>query len=160
MKSISKNYKLFLTLMFFWILIDLKFNPLNLFAGLIICIFVTKFSYGVLYDNNGFEFKTIKITILLKYFLNLMWEIYKSSFSYMARIIKKDCEPFIAHVELAVEDPLIIALISNSITLTPGTLTVDADKNKLTVLTLKDCENCGETVSREIKDSFEKYFIE
>jgi len=159
MKRISKNYKLFAILMIFWILIDLNLKPLNLIAGLIVCFFVTKLSYGILYNDKSFKFKSLKLTTLFKYFFNLMLEIYKSSFSYMFRIIKKDCEPFITEVELEVDDPLIITIISNSITLTPGTITVDVDKNKLTVLTLKICQNCDETVGKEIKEKFQKYFI-
>src|SRR6056297_514082 len=91
--------------------------------------------------------------------LNLIKEIYISSFSYIKRIIKKDCQPFITEVELEVKDPLIITIISNSITLTPGTITVNAEGNKLTVLSLKDCKDGPETVRKEIRENFERYFI-
>jgi len=96
---------------------------------------------------------------MIPYSLNLIKEIYLSSFSYLKRIIKKDCQPFITEVQLEVDDPLIVAIISNSITLTPGTITVNAERNKLTVLSLKDCRSDQETVRREIRENFEKYFL-
>jgi multicomponent Na+:H+ antiporter subunit E len=76
----------------------------------------------------------------------------------MLCIIKKDCIPCIAEVDLTISDPLFITIISNSITLTPGTMTIDVNDNKLTVLSLKNC--CDyELISAEIKNKFENFFI-
>ena len=146
--------------MIFWFLLTFSLSLSNFITGFIICIIVTRASYGILYDEKGFKFKILGILDSIKYFLILFIEIYKSSFSYIFRIIKKDCEPFIAEVELEVSDPLAITIISNSITLTPGTLTVDVDGSKLTVITLKDCGDCAVLVNKEIKEKFEKLFIE
>jgi len=159
MKNVIRSYKLFLILTVFWFLLTLNFSPLNLIMGTIISIVVTRASYGILYDNKGFIFKPLVILTLIKYFFNLLIEIYKSSFTYIVRIIKKDCDPFIVEIELDVTDPLIITIIANSITLTPGTITVDTDKNKLTVLTLKNCEDCAIMVEKEIKEKFQKFFV-
>lgn len=159
MRRFKNNYKLFIFLMGFWLLLNMSFKPLNLFAGVIVCLFVTRFSEGILYNHRGFVFKAIKLKILIPYTMNLIKEIYLSSFSYIKRIIKKDCQPFITEVELKVRDPLIITIISNSITLTPGTITMDTDRNKLTVLSLKDCKEGPETVKKEIRENFERFFI-
>jgi len=159
MRRLKNNYKLFIVLMGFWLFLNLSLRPLNLFVGVVVCLFVTRFSEGILYNHRGFVFKVIKFKIIIPYTLNLIKEIYISSFSYIKRIIKKDCQPFITEIELKVKDPLIIAIISNSITLTPGTITVDADGNKLTVLSLKDCKDGPETVKKEIRENFESFFI-
>jgi len=140
-------------------LLNMSLRPLNIIAGVLICLFVTRFSEGILYNYRGFVFKSIDKKVLIPYTLNLFKEIYLSSFSYIKRIIKKDCQPFITEIELKVKDPLVIAIISNSITLTPGTITVNADGNKLTVLSLKDCKEDQETVRKEIRDNFERFFI-
>lgn len=160
MVYIKGNQKLFLILLIFWVLFTFDFSYLNLITGIIICLVVTRLSNGILYNEKGFVFKSIKLNIIIKYFFILMLEIYKSSFSYIVRIIKKDCEPCIVELELSVKDPLIITIISNSITLTPGTLTVDAKDNKLTVLALKFCMDCELAVVRYIKEKFEKFFID
>ncbi|MDW7669182.1 MAG: Na+/H+ antiporter subunit E [Bacillota bacterium] len=159
MRRFRNNYKLFIILMGFWLLLNMSLRPLNLIAGALICLFVTKFSEGILYNHRGFVFKAIDVKVLMPYTFNLFKEIYISSFSYIKRIIKKDCQPFITEIELKVKDPLIIAIIANSITLTPGTITVNADGNKLTVLSLKDCKEGPETVRKEIRENFERFFI-
>lgn len=159
MVNVVKNYKLFSVLLIFWILFTFNFSYSNLIAGVIVCFVVTRLSYGILYNEEGFVFKMIKLKVVIKYFFNLIVEIYKSSFSYMARILKKDCEPCIVEVELSVRDPLIVTIISNSITLTPGTLTIDAKDNKLTVLALKTCKDCEESINADIKENFETFFI-
>lgn len=162
MTNIITKSKIYITFFMFWILLTLNFETWSIIAGLIISAIVTKISFGILYDEKGLKFKSIRITTIIRYFINLLIEIYKSSFSYLIRIIKKDCEPCIVEVELEVTDPLIISLICNSITLTPGTITVDTEGNKIKVLTLKNChscENCQEVVRKEIKEKFESFFI-
>ncbi len=163
MGNIVTRLKINLIFLVFWFLLTLNFEIWNIIIGIIVTIIANIVSRGVLYDKNGFKFKSIELITVIKYSLNLVLEIYKSSFSYLIRIIKKDCEPFILEMELEVTDPLIVSIIANSITLTPGTITVDVQGNKLKILTLKKCasyEACEEVVRQEIKDKFESFFIE
>lgn len=153
------NYKLFILLYAFWMILTLNFELINLIVGFITSIIVTIFSASILLDETESKFKTPKFLILLKYFLRLIFEIYKSSFSHIVRIINKDCNPIIVKVTLDLKDPYLIMLIANSITLTPGTITVDTDKNKLTVLAIKDYGENGKKISKDIKKKFEKFFI-
>jgi len=159
MKNLFIHYKLFLTLMFFWLLLNMSMNPINLAAGIAVSALVTALSKGILYNENGYWYKPIRVGRLILYLLRLIGEIFKSSLSYLARIIKKDSNPVVVEVELQVEDPLVVAIIANSITLTPGTITVDVDENKLTVISLKDNKSSKESVIKEIHDKFESYFI-
>lgn len=137
----------------------MNFEFINLIVGLFVSIIVTIFSFNVLFDNTRSKYKVPKFSIILKYFLNLIFEIYRSSINHMLRIIKKDCNPIIVEVTLDLTDPLLIMLISNSITLTPGTITVDTENNKLTVLSIKDYGENGRRIAKDIKDKFEKLFI-
>jgi multicomponent Na+:H+ antiporter subunit E len=137
----------------------MSLNPINLAAGAAVCVLVTILSKDILYDENGYFYKTIRGGGFLLYLVRLVAEIFKSSFSYLARIIKKDSTPFITEVELEVKDPLLVAIIANSITLTPGTITVNVNENHLTVISLKDVKSSEESVRKEIHEKFEKYFI-
>src|SRR6056297_2569329 len=159
MKNLFIHYKLFITLMFFWFLLNMSMNPINLAAGIAVSALVTALSKGILYNENGYWYKPIRVGRLILYLLRLIGEIFKSSLSYLARIIRKDSNPVVVEVELQVEDPLVVAIIANSITLTPGTITVDVDENKLTVISLKDNKSSKESVIKEIHDKFESYFI-
>lgn len=159
MKKIKNQYKLLITMFLFWMLLTLDLTILNLSFGVIISVIVTRTSYDVLYDNNGFRFKELKLMTLFLYTINLFVEIFKSSFRLILCIIKKEYTPVIEEVQLEVSDPLIIAIISMSITLTPGTITVDSKNNLLRVLSFKDYGDNGETVRKDIKEKFEKFFI-
>jgi len=156
MKEVKNHYKLFIVIFLFWVLLNVDFNILSLSFGIIISAVVTRASYNVLYYYRGFKFKLPKLIVLLRYTLRLFIEIYKSSIDLIYCIIKKDCAPVVEQVELDTTDPLIIAIIANSITLTPGTITVDSKGNILRVLSMRDYKDNGETVRREIKEKFEK----
>jgi len=145
--------------MFFWLMLNMSMNPINLAGGVAVGAFVTLLSKGILYNENGYWYKPIRVGRLIVYLLRLIGEIFKSSVSYIARIIKKDSIPIVVQVELRVDDPLVISIIANSITLTPGTITVDVDENKLTVISLKDINSSRESVIDEIHEKFESYFI-
>lgn len=160
MKKFFIPYKLFIILLSFWLLLTFNFSLFNIVIGLIISSLITFASKGVLYNAKYYHFRSISLGTMIKYLFNLLLEIYKSSFNYIIRIIKRDCDPFVVEVELDVTDPLIISIISNSITLTPGTLTIDVQGSKLTILTLKDCEDCVSLVDEEIKEKFQSFFIE
>lgn len=159
MKLIKENYKLCILLFAFWIVLTINLHFTNLIVGLIISIIVTIASNGILYDKHGFKVELPKLLSMIKFIVRLMLDIYISSFSYIVRIIKKDCDPVFVEVELATKDPLIITIISNAITLTPGTLTVDKIKNKLIVLSIDDPKKSGRDLSKEIKEKYEKIFI-
>ncbi|MTI48475.1 Na+/H+ antiporter subunit E [Sporosalibacterium faouarense] len=158
MKLIKENYKLFVLLYFFWIVLTLDFQLTNLIIGLGISSIVSAMTKWILYDKSKFKIDTPMLLNVIKFFFRLMIEIYKSSFSYIVRIIKKDCEPIFIEINLNTKNPLIITMISNAITLTPGTLTVDTDKNKLMVLSIDDPTKKGTDLNKEIKEKYEEIF--
>ncbi|EOD01863.1 Na+/H+ antiporter subunit E [Caldisalinibacter kiritimatiensis] len=158
MRLIKENLKLCLLLYVFWIVLTMDFRFTSLVIGLSISIIVTIGSYGILHDKYGFKVTLPKIFNIIKFTLRLMFEIYKSSFSYIVRIIKKDCDPIFVNIELNTNNPLIITMISNAITLTPGTLTVDKNRNKLVVLSIDDPKKRGKCLAEEIIKKYEKLF--
>jgi len=86
-------------------------------------------------------FGILPIAIIFNYnlFGYLLWltqEIFKSSFTVITIILSKDCKinPTFEWVEAKLPaDSLPIALYANSITLTPGTVTVNIEGNRLLV---------------------------
>ncbi len=68
---------------------------------------------------------------------HMVFEIYIASFMHIIGF-KRDHNPALIKMKLDVDNPLIITLIANSITMTPGTITIDAEDNELTILTIRD----------------------
>jgi multicomponent Na+:H+ antiporter subunit E len=159
MKINKANVILFVLLCILWLHFTLDLSILNVIIGLVVCSIITLISSRTFPDGdepfsgmpNGF--------IMLKYFLVLVYEIYLSSFVNIMRIIKKDQDVVIVEVELEVTKPLPVTIIANSITLTPGTMTIDAHENTLYVMAMKDDGLQGEGIRKDIKENFEKHFI-
>lgn len=155
MKKYANSYKLFIFLLIFWFVLSLNFALESIIAGILICGLVTILSYKVLYIEKMKEHRHIGFKNALIYVFVLFYEIYKSSIIYVINIITKKHTPMIVDITLDVDDPLIISFISNSITLTPGTITIETDGKHLTVLTLAKSEHTKEEVEQTVKGKFE-----
>jgi multisubunit Na+/H+ antiporter MnhE subunit len=68
-------------------------------------------------------------------------------------------EPVVFKIELDVVDPVLVGIVANSITLTPGTITVDIVDHTIYVLTLAKPGTSQEVLEKPIRQKFEKYFI-
>ncbi len=74
------------------------------------------------------------------------------------RIIRNDNEPAVSMVKLSISNPLSIALVANSITLTPGTITIDTDGSTLYVLAIKAMSEQDKSIVESSVRSFEAFF--
>ena len=73
-------------------------------------MFLTRIGYGIIY------------------FLDLIYEIIKSTIDVVFnKIMKRDINPVVIDVETVLERPVSQTILANSISLTPGTLSVDLD---------------------------------
>lgn len=158
MRYILSRYKLFFILLIFWFLLAQNFRIETIIAGVLICVAVTIATYNVLYDEKGYLYGGIKLRRLVVYIGFLFKEIYKASFYYVYNLLRHHYEPVIFDMELDVDDPVLVGIISNSITLTPGTITIDTDtKNHvITVMTLAKPGATAEELERPIRESFER----
>ncbi|ABR47353.1 cation antiporter [Alkaliphilus metalliredigens QYMF] len=94
--------------------------------------------------------------LLVKYLFYLIIQVYTAGFITIGKIISGKINPDIVEISTELEDDLLICVLANSITLTPGTITVDKEGQNLKVLWLdcitKDCDKVGDI----IKGGFEK----
>jgi multicomponent Na+:H+ antiporter subunit E len=146
-----------------WCLLQNSFTPQNLVVGLVVG--------GVI----GFALRgaTIKIAIsqstfnikrlfhVVNYIMHLIKEIIVANFKVMKLILapRLKVRPGIIALPAEVKGDLQVTILGNSITLTPGTITmlVTPDQSTLYVHTL-DIEDVERT-KREIKQTLEKYIL-
>ncbi len=159
MRIVNKRLRLFLLLIASWLVFTLDLNLVNIVIGIMMSSIITIVAFKTVYDREGTPFYIMEFTTFIRFILRLFYEIYKSSFIHILRIIKKDENPIIFEVELSVKNPYIISIISNAITLTPGTITVDIIGNKLYVLAIKGYGEDPQALKEEIKRKFEAPFI-
>ena len=132
-RQVSKGF-LFLkamALFVFWVLLSASFDWVHLGLGLV-------FSFSVAWINSGHSPFVPKFSFWLRILLYLPWLFYKiiQSSLHLTRLILHPALPIDPHL-ISVDSKLnhhaAVVLFGNSVTLTPGTITAEVDRNKLIV---------------------------
>ena len=90
------------------------------------------------------------------YFLRLIPEIYRSAILLIPLIVTGKADPKIFDIETTLEKRWEIALLANTITLTPGTITVNVEGRHLQVLWMNPKAETEDGISESIKGKFER----
>jgi multicomponent Na+:H+ antiporter subunit E len=138
-----------------WFVFHLQFDLKILISGLIASLAMTLFTSSVVYDQSGFKFKNISLWLLIRYLFVLIIEIFKSSWSYILTIFHQRYEVVVFDLVLAFHDPLKVAFVANSITLTPGTVSVDVNDHIITVMAFVDKGTTQDQIEAPIRQRFE-----
>ncbi len=88
----------------------------------------------------------------------LLIEIYKAGFATVKMTITGKVNPGIIDIKTDLEDDYSISILANSITLTPGTVTIDKTDNNLKVLWLDVKTDDPDQAGDLIKGNLEKHF--
>lgn len=97
----------------------------------------------------------LDIMTVLKYFAVLIITIYKAGFYAIVKIITHKTNVSIVEIETDFKDPLKRAILANSITMTPGTVTIELEDNVITVLWLDKCTSDRKKAGEIIKARLE-----
>lgn len=125
-------------LLFFavWILLNGKITLEIVIFGLLVSaalfLFICKFM------NYSFKKELRLFTLLpqlIGYLFVLFWEIIKANFAVTKMIFtsKYELEPAVGHFKSPLKSKVLNAILANSITLTPGTITVASENGEFTV---------------------------
>jgi len=120
-----------MALFVFWVLLSASFEWIHLGLGLI-C------SFAVAWINSGHSPFVPKFRLWLRIILYLPWLFYKiiESSLQLTKLILHPALPIapqLISVETKLRHRAAVVLLGNSITLTPGTITAEVDRNKLIV---------------------------
>lgn len=124
------------TLYIFWILITWRLHWQHLIVGAFCSLGITLFNHDLLLQKKErplFLFATARKWLL--YFIVLVGAIFKSNWD-VARIVlspRLNISPGFVKFRTKVKKPLNRVILANSITLTPGTLTVDVEEDHFIV---------------------------
>lgn len=122
-----------------WLLWSGLFKPLLIGLGAVSCLLVLYLSSRMNYFDN--ETFAIRIGLrLLKYWIWLAKEVVKSSID-VARIVlnpRMPISPKVVDVKATASHPVYHVILANSITLTPGTLSLDVHKGIIKVHALTE----------------------
>ncbi len=154
-KSYLRRWPYFLTMLGLWFVFHLQFDLKILIAGIIVSLGMTLFTSSVVYDSQGFKYKGLSFGLLLKYFFVLIGEIFKSAWSYMLTIFHHNFDIVVFDLTLSFHDPIKVAFVANSITLTPGTVTVDVNDNVVKIMAVVQRGTKQADIEAPIRQRFE-----
>lgn len=116
------------SLWIFWVILTASFKLTNLLAGFVCAILVAFFAQSLLAEHFG----TIGLSLwqafrLIIYFPFLLKEIVKANIDVAKRVLnpRLPIDPQIIKFKFSLKEKLPQVTLANSITLTPGTLTID-----------------------------------
>ena len=120
-----------MALFVFWVLLSASFDWVHLGLGLV-------FSFSVAWFNSGHSPFVPKFGLWLRILLYLPWLFYKiiESSLHLSKLILHPAlpiDPQLISVKSKLNHHAAVVLFGNSITLTPGTITAEVDRNNLIV---------------------------
>ncbi len=141
MRKNKPNTFYLILMVVFWLILTESMDAQMVLAGIAICFLVFMMNMDILEINFGYSFKNKKkIFYLIQYLALLCKEIVFANF-HVAKIVlspKLLITPSVMSFETRLEKPLSRTILANSITLTPGTLTVKMQGKSLIVHCLMD----------------------
>ncbi|MGC9471060.1 MAG: Na+/H+ antiporter subunit E [Bacteroidales bacterium] len=151
---------LFVILMSIWMALTLSLSPAELIAGFVVSFFLSLLLYRN-FEKQGFPpipgLK--KIMYSLVYVVVLFKEIILANLDVAYRVLhpKMPIKPGIVIIKTGLKQDLAKLILANSITLTPGTFTLDIEDDRLLVHWINVRTDDVEEATRQIGERFEKY---
>ncbi len=112
----------------FWLLLTWSFTAQELIAGAVVSLAVALFASGFFIHENAFLlFNPARLLALVSYVFVFLGELFKANLDVAKRCFGgcRDVNPGIVKVPVELEGDYAQAMLANSITLTPGTITLD-----------------------------------
>ena len=150
---------LFIILMIVWMALTLSVEQQELISGIIVSFILSLALYRN-YQRIGLPKITLKkIVFLLVYIVVLFKEIILANLDVAYRVIhpKMPINPGIVIIKTELRQDLAKMILANSITLTPGTFTLDIEGDRLLVHWIDVKTDNMEEATKLIGDRFEKY---
>jgi multicomponent Na+:H+ antiporter subunit E len=142
-----------------WLALSSKLNRVELICGGVVCLIISLLGAHI-YSDLGLPPLSIKrILFLLVYLIVLFWEIIKANFDVAYRVIhpKLPIKPGIVVIKTQLKSDIAKMILANSITLTPGTFTLDIIGDKLLVHWINVKAEDIDGATKMIGQRFEKY---
>ncbi len=124
----------FCVLLLFWLLLSGIFDAFHVIAGIICSAIIALISHDLLVKGKGDKMlsKSFRFVIYLGWEL---WQIVLANFDVAYRVLhpKMPMDPQIIEFDTSLRSDFALVTLANSITLTPGTITIDIKDGKFLV---------------------------
>jgi multicomponent Na+:H+ antiporter subunit E len=130
----------------------------EVFVGAVVALTVAALTYRYLPGASMRYFHPKRLGYLFVYVVVFIWEMIKANINMMIIVLspKMPLKPGIVKITTELESPAARLLLGNSITLTPGTMTMEVKDKTLYIHWVKVCDDLSEA-GDIIKGAFEKW---
>lgn len=148
-------------LFFFWILLSAHFEPFYLIAGIVCSLIVAALSHDLLFSG-PVRYRFLTLLQFIYYCGWLFIEIWFAGIDVAYRIIhpRLPIDPQVVTLETPFRDDVVRTVFANSLTLTPGTITIDVAGSTFTVHALTSGAARDLTEGRSIEKRVFRIFPE
>jgi multicomponent Na+:H+ antiporter subunit E len=150
---------LFFILLIVWLLLTATFHYQEFWIGVVAALLIALFT-NEFYLRLGFPPITPKrFVYFIWYILILFFEIIKANFDVALRVIRPSLpiNPGVVIIQTKLKSDIAKTVLANSITLTPGTFTLDIQEDKLLIHWIDVKATDIEQTTSVIGEKFEKY---
>ncbi|MDY6801372.1 MAG: Na+/H+ antiporter subunit E [Bacteroidota bacterium] len=159
--KIKNGIALFLILMVVWLLVNNSFSGQIIIIGIILSAFIALL-FGTnlrVFDELKFTPKALGYTFI--YLMVFLIELIKSNLDVARRVLTPSLpiNPGIVKTKTILKSKMGRMILANSITLTPGTLTVDIKDDTLYIHWIDVCCEDIDKATQKIVKKFEKHLI-
>jgi len=143
-----------------WLLLVGSINAQELIAGAVVAVMIPLLFSSRLGIFRGFKFSWLAPVHILSYLGNFLLALIRANFDLARRVLSPSLpiRPELIEVKTRLQSPLGKMLLANTITLTPGTLTVDVVDDTLLVHRVFNPEGIDTRIATEqIASEFEKH---
>ena len=150
----------FFVMAVFWLVFSGKLDLFHLTLGLICCALTAFVSHDLLITNTKWE---KRLTKCLRFALYVPWLIYQiilANFHVAYLVLNpKRIHPHVIRFKTKLKNDMSIVTLANSITLTPGTITMDIEGDELVVHALSK-KVADDLLGGEMEERVARIFLE
>ena len=142
-----------------WLALNSEFDLPELISGCVVCLVVSLLAANI-YSTLGLPPISIKrILFLFVYIIVLLTEIIKANFDVAYRVLhpRMPIKPGIVVIKTSLKSDIAKLVLANSITLTPGTFTLDVIGDELLIHWINVKAEDIEVATKLIGGRFERY---
>ena len=154
-----RYFTLFILCLIFWILLTFKLTLPNIITGTVASIICTLFFGRFFIKNVNKLLQPQRYFWFIIYLFVFVWECIKANFDVAYRVLHPamPIRPGIVKVKTTLQSDMAKMLLANSITMTPGTISVDIIDNELYIHWIYIRSEDPEEYTVMITGAFEKY---
>ncbi len=149
----------FILSLIFWLLISFNLSLANIIIGLLAALITTLLFVKYFFSGMIKVIQPQRYFWLVIYLFIFLWECIKANFDVAYRVLHPamPIKPGIVKVKTGLKSDFARTMLANSITMTPGTISVDIVDDYIYVHWIYISSEDPEIYSRKISGRFEKY---